>query len=682
MKKRLSILILAIFVFLSSMVSGQAASATVTFNRRSLSGVNIQSGASTYYKTINGSIVGYCLNKSLQSPKDGTTLTLKGELTDSGYLYILANGYGGSWNTTLLGSSLTNDQKYYATQLALWIYQGKVSTSSLNTSAPEVSAAIKLANAAKTNTVAAPSISISATSSSMTQSGNYYQSGYMTVTGSGYEKYTVTLVNAGAAAQIVTASGQVYSSGASLSAGTKFYVRIPTANVSSAMNITVKVSATAKKYNAYQYTTSSSSYQDVGILVASTTTVSASTAVSIASPKGSLKIEKVDSTTGNYLAGAKIQVVNSSGTVVSSFTSTNKAYVIQNLPAGTYTVKEVSAPDGYVLATSSVKVVVKANETSTVTLKNTPIQKGSVKISKQDITTKKELAGATLVVKDASGKVIDTWVSTTTPHLIESLEEGTYTLTETSAPTGYQLSTESIKFTVVNGQATKTVTMYNTPKSYGVSIIKKDYVTGSTLAGAKLVVKDANGNVVDTWVSTTEAHYIKDLAAGVYTVTEISAPTGYQLNSTPVNFVVGANGETEKTVVVYNTPEKTVTGTVKISKQDATTKKELAGATLVVKDANGNVIDTWVSTTTPHYVTGLEPGTYTLIETKSPAGYGLSDEVIQFTIDADGNVDKDVVMYNSPIPVTADINLPLIFVGFTGTLALGLFGFYKLIKQH
>ena len=71
-----------------------------------------------------------------------------------------------------------------------------------------------------------------------------------------------------------------------------------------------------------------------------------------------------------------------------------------------------------------------------------------------------------------------------------------------------------------------------------------------------------------------------------------------------------------------------------------------------------------------------------MIETKSPKGYGLSDEVITFTIDENGKVDKEVIMYNSPIPVTADQNMAFVYIGFIGSISLAIFGIYKLSKQN
>ena len=87
-----------------------------------------------------------------------------------------------------------------------------------------------------------------------------------------------------------------------------------------------------------------------------------------------------------------------------------------------------------------------------------------IKISKQDITSKEELAGATLIVKDENGNEIDKWVSGNEPHYIYNLKDGTYTLTEIQAPEGYKLSTETITFEVKDGKVTENIVMFNEKK--------------------------------------------------------------------------------------------------------------------------------------------------------------------------------------------------------------------------
>ena len=304
-----------------------------------------------------------------------------------------------------------------------------------------------------------------------------------------------------------------------------------------------------------------------------------------------------------------------------------------------------------------------------------------VKISKQDITTKQELPGAKLVIKDANGKEVASWVSTNTPKYIKGLEAGNYTLCETQAPDGYELYTECIKFTVKADGTVSTVIMYNAPKSKEtkVQISKKDITSKEEIAGAKLRITDLNGKEIISWVATTTPKLIKNLKPGKYYLEETQAPDGYILSTEKKEFEVKEDG-TVTSIVFYNEKQETKPNKVAISKQDMTTKQELPGATLVIKDANGKEIDRWVSTNEVHYVE-LEKGTYTLTEVIAPKGYVLSTETITFTVDENGNVDKPVIMYNTKaveVPIT-DANVPMI-VYLIGALGM-IFGFTKVLKN-
>ena len=355
---------------------------------------------------------------------------------------------------------------------------------------------------------------------------------------------------------------------------------------------------------------------------------------------------------------------------VSATRSIQNAYVYkpseskyQNMiPGVTYPSKE----------TASAKVTVQASKEKIVT---------KTVISKQDITTKKELPGAKLVIKDANGKEVISWTSGTTAKTISGLQAGNYTLCETAAPAGYELYTECIKFTVKADGTVSTVIMYNAPKSKEtkVQISKKDITSKEEIAGAKLRITDLNGKEIISWVSTTTPKLIKNLKPGKYYLEETQAPDGYILSTEKKEFEVKEDG-TVTSIVFYNEKQETKPNKVAISKQDITTKQELPGATLVIKDANGKEIDRWVSTNEVHYVE-LEKGTYTLTEVIAPKGYVLSTETITFTVDENGNVDKPVIMYNTKaveVPIT-DANVPMI-VYLIGALGM-IFGFTKVLKN-
>ena len=165
-----------------------------------------------------------------------------------------------------------------------------------------------------------------------------------------------------------------------------------------------------------------------------------------------------------------------------------------------------------------------------------------------------------------------------------------------------------------------------------VKVIKYDANTNNVLPGAELVLKDSDGEVITSWTSTTNAHVIRNLTKGTYTVEETKAPEGYELSNEKVSFTI-ANGSDDVTVKFYNTPKEDTV--VNITKIDSETGNALAGAVMVVKDSTGKEVERFTTTEESHVITGLEYGTYTLSEISAPAGYKTSDEVIEFTLDDD-----------------------------------------------
>lgn len=185
--------------------------------------------------------------------------------------------------------------------------------------------------------------------------------------------------------------------------------------------------------------------------------------------------------------------------------------------------------------------------------------KTKVTISKLDIANDEELEGATLVIKDSTGKVVDTWVSGKTPHVIEGLAFGTYTLTETIAPDGYVKSEETITFTLSADKLEASAVMYNSAEvPTKVIISKQDITNGEELPGAHLVLKDEDGNIIDEWVSGDTPHEIEGLETGkTYVLTETIAPNGYVLNEESIEFTVNDDG-TVTTIVMYNAPTEII----------------------------------------------------------------------------------------------------------------------------
>ena len=259
------------------------------------------------------------------------------------------------------------------------------------------------------------------------------------------------------------------------------------------------------------------------------------------------------------------------------------------------------------------------------------------------------LPGAVLTIyaynNGKKGEEVTHWTTTDKEYVVTSglVAGNTYILEETSVPKGY-VKADSIVFKIHNdsertvevisgGQKDKNGNIVMIDKKTGVQILKVDE-NGKPLAGAKLAIKDANGNIVEKWDSTTSVHSVEGtLVEGAnYVLTEIEPPTGYR-KAVDIPFKAEAS---DKAVVLTM---KDVPTKASILKTDES-GKALAGATLVIKDSKGNTVGKeWTTDGKAHEITGLLTvgETYTLTELAAPSGYTVApDQTFKME-------DKDVI---------------------------------------
>ena len=220
-----------------------------------------------------------------------------------------------------------------------------------------------------------------------------------------------------------------------------------------------------------------------------------------------------------------------------------------DLPIGfSYTVKETSPAPGFA-TTDEIQeftFTAESSEKATVSYEFTFEDEPTVfEFTKTSLTTGEEIEGAKLTVTDENGKVVDEWVSGKEPHIIKELVVGqTYTMTEILPALGY-VTAESIRFTVEDTAEVQKIEMKDDVTK--VEISKTD-IAGEELPGAKLTILDENGEVVESWTSTEEPHYIEMLPIGKYTLHEEAAPEGY-LVAEDVAFEVKDTSEIQKVVM-------------------------------------------------------------------------------------------------------------------------------------
>ena len=333
-----------------------------------------------------------------------------------------------------------------------------------------------------------------------------------------------------------------------------------------------------------------------------------------------------------------------------------------SLPAGTYYVKEISAPKGYNLDTNVYTVTVSSAETATLRVKDEPkFDPLSFRLQKKAADTlDKELSleGAEYTVKYYKEKTEDTsgltpfrtWVFRTDKNGYISLKDkwkiggdelfkdedgipvglyGTYTFEETKAPAGY-VKTDGIISTQIidsdhHGQAINVLKdVVDEEKVITVEVDKvSEDTTGvkTKIGGATMQLKKADGTVVETWTTEKDKSKVfKGLEAGKYILHEKKAPAGY-VTAKDIEFEVFAVSEVQKIEMVDE-----ITKT-EFTKTDAKTGKLLAGATMQILDEHGNIVKEWISEDKPAKFEKLPVGKYTLHEAKAPLRYDLAPDI-------------------------------------------------------
>ncbi len=402
------------------------------------------------------------------------------------------------------------------------------------------------------------------------------------------------------------------------------------------------------------------------------------------------------------LSGAVFQVIASediitadgtiranAGDVVAELVTDENGYAETDLLyLGKYEVKEITAPDGYVLNAESqfVELTYAGQEIAVRDTVGTAFENDyqGIEISLSKVMENDEKFGisaeesyknvrfglfAAEDITAADGSVIpaDGLIAEVslnedmTAVIAEKIPFGKYYVQEIATDEHYVLNGKKylVNFEYM-GQEVTTVSIdcgqfvneLKRGKIEGIKVNESNEPLENALFGLFAVdtAEFTADNAYMTAVSDENGHFEFDkIPYGEYIVREIEAPTGYILSDESYPVTISEDGEVIEIKAVNKSTK------VRISKQDITTGEELPGATLQIIDEDGNVATEWVSTDEAHFIEGklIAGKEYTLRETIAPDGYEIASE-IKFTVNTDGSV-TEVVMYDEHTP---DLEIP------------------------
>ena len=401
-------------------------------------------------------------------------------------------------------------------------------------------------------------------------------------------------------------------------------------------------------------------------------------------PLSGIQIIKTDAVTNNPLSGATFTVERANGERIGTFkTDASGKAIVPDLETGTYIVSETIAPDGYILNEIPKTVVVNSGKLTTVEFANDPLS--GIQILKTDAQTNAPLAGAVFLIERPNGERVGGTNGRHTTDiagkiLVYDLPEGVYIISEVQAPTGYVLDAQPQTVEVKSGRLT--IAEFVNKEFPLLHIRKIDAETRQLLAGAEFTVATMGGEIIANVVSLASAPVSIRVAPGVYVITEVKAPMGYELNDPVQTVEVRADGSTVYSVGGGAVPGNTVSfanralNTIEIVKLCSVTHNPLSGAMFTVDKANGERIGSYRTDSSGKIlIPGLAEGTYVISETAAPDGYILSES--PKSVNVSGGRLVSVEFLNKPlsgiqiIKLDAITNNPLSGAVFSVTRANG-----------
>ena len=239
--------------------------------------------------------------------------------------------------------------------------------------------------------------------------------------------------------------------------------------------------------------------------------------VNIVEEKGSLTINKVDADTGAALSGVTYRLFDASGNKVADVTTgADGKAVFSDLPLGSYSYQEISAPEGYVVDSTRYTVTISTSALHITEQRTNALAKGSIEILKVDAETRQPLAGVVYRLFDAnSSKIADGTTDGNGKVTFSGLKPGKYAYQEISTVSGYLLDNTRYDFSLTSENLHVKVTRENTPAKGSLTIRKID-ATGGPLAGAELLLETSTDG--QSW---TEIGKVTTGADGIATWEEL-----------------------------------------------------------------------------------------------------------------------------------------------------------------
>ena len=269
------------------------------------------------------------------------------------------------------------------------------------------------------------------------------------------------------------------------------------------------------------------------------------TFVNPAAPLGTIEncpseilLQKVDQVNAE-LPGAEFGLYDADGRLVMTTVSDEKGLIrFTHVPIGTYTIREMKAPDGYLLNKKTVSVTIKDGYTNPEKPQAVLMDHLKKIVCKKVDTSGQPIAGVEFsLINAATGEVAETAVSDKNGvFYLTKFDFGDWIIRETAAPAGYVRMEDKLFHVGDDWKAPEPYVFTNIPNHY--EFMKVD-TSGMPMAGVKFHLEDAQGKVLGTLVSGKDGIVHADgLERGTYFIREIETLEGFHVTGEVIKVTV------------------------------------------------------------------------------------------------------------------------------------------------
>lgn len=366
--------------------------------------------------------------------------------------------------------------------------------------------------------------------------------------------------------------------------------------------------------------------------------------------KPGIHLVKVDSETLAPLPNATYLISKVGGSFSKEHVTDKDGEIdLSKLEPGAYQVKEVKAPDGYLVDDGIRTIQLNAGQNAQFVFTDT--RKPSLSVLKYDPLQTKYLAGATFrIAKVEDGShYLDRVTDAQGRITVADLEPGVYSVQETAAPAGYVLDSTEYHVELFPGRDSELVVVNEAMPD--LKIVKTDAITGEPVQGVTFTVKQADGRTLTTEATDEQGEiFLADMELGVVEIWEQSVPSSYLMNEEHQLITLVPNKLA--TVRFQNYPRPGLL----VNKVDAITGDPIQGAKFHVTYASNNTftgevndLGNFLSNEKGQFsLNDLQDGWYKVEEVEPAKGYAIKDPAVQ-EVYIKAGTHKELTYQNTPL---------------------------------